>query len=89
MSLLRLSVELCYASRRVGVRGLFDGITGTWLRQMSYSMCRFWAYDESKKLLGAGAHFSELATDVADYMRIGSSRQQFPCLAVGIGWDHG
>ena len=21
---------------------------------MSYSMCRFWAYDESKKLLGAG-----------------------------------
>ncbi|KAI0946681.1 hypothetical protein AcW1_010078 [Taiwanofungus camphoratus] len=37
-----------------GVRGLFDGITGTWLRQMSYSLCRFWAYDESKKLLGAG-----------------------------------
>jgi hypothetical protein len=24
------------------------------MRQMSYSMCRFWAYDESKKLLGAG-----------------------------------
>ena len=21
---------------------------------MSYSMCRFWAYDESKKLIGAG-----------------------------------
>jgi hypothetical protein len=21
---------------------------------MSYSVCRFWAYDESKKLLGAG-----------------------------------
>jgi len=21
---------------------------------MSYSMCRFWAYDESKKFLGAG-----------------------------------
>lgn len=21
---------------------------------MSYSMCRFWAYDESKKMLGAG-----------------------------------
>ena len=36
-----------------GVRGLFDGISGTWLRQMSYSMCRFWAYDESKKLIGA------------------------------------
>jgi hypothetical protein len=36
------------------VRGLFDGITGTWLRQMSYSMCRFWAYDQSKKMLGAG-----------------------------------
>jgi solute carrier family 25 (mitochondrial dicarboxylate transporter), member 10 len=34
--------------------GLFDGISGTWLRQMSYSMCRFWAYDESKKVLGAG-----------------------------------
>jgi dicarboxylate transporter 10 len=24
------------------------------MRQMSYSMCRFWAYDESKKILGAG-----------------------------------
>ncbi|KAH8827772.1 mitochondrial carrier domain-containing protein [Flagelloscypha sp. PMI_526] len=36
-----------------GVRGLFDGISGTWLRQMSYSLCRFWAYDESKKLIGA------------------------------------
>ena len=24
------------------------------MRQMSYSMCRFWAYDESKKMLGAG-----------------------------------
>ncbi|KAF8223260.1 mitochondrial carrier [Tricholoma matsutake] len=40
--------------RTAGVRGLFDGISGTWMRQMSYSMCRFWAYDESKKLLGAG-----------------------------------
>ncbi|KIJ59325.1 hypothetical protein HYDPIDRAFT_100901 [Hydnomerulius pinastri MD-312] len=40
--------------RTAGVRGLFDGITGTWMRQMSYSLCRFWAYDESKKLLGAG-----------------------------------
>jgi len=40
--------------RTAGVRGLFDGISGTWMRQMSYSVCRFWAYDESKKLLGAG-----------------------------------
>ena len=38
-----------------GVRGLFDGISGTWMRQMSYSVCRFWAYDESKKIVGAGA----------------------------------
>lgn len=38
-----------------GARGLFDGISGTWLRQMSYSICRFWAYDESKKMLGANA----------------------------------
>jgi len=38
-----------------GYRGLFDGISGTWMRQMSYSLCRFWAYDESKKLLGADA----------------------------------
>ena len=36
-----------------GYRGLFDGISGTWMRQMSYSVCRFWAYDESKKILGA------------------------------------
>jgi dicarboxylate transporter 10 len=39
--------------RTAGVRGLFDGISGTWMRQMSYSMCRFWAYEESKKYLGA------------------------------------
>ncbi|KAJ6564506.1 mitochondrial carrier domain-containing protein [Mycena capillaripes] len=45
-----LQKTLCTA----GVRGLFDGISSTWRRQMSYSMCRFWAYDESKKLLGAG-----------------------------------
>ncbi|EKM52975.1 uncharacterized protein PHACADRAFT_185789 [Phanerochaete carnosa HHB-10118-sp] len=37
-----------------GYRGLFDGISGTWLRQMTYSVCRFWAYDQSKKMLGAG-----------------------------------
>lgn len=36
-----------------GARGLFDGISGTWLRQMTYSICRFWAYDQSKKYLGA------------------------------------
>ncbi|KAH9960646.1 dicarboxylic acid transporter [Russula dissimulans] len=40
--------------RTAGVRGLYDGITGTWMRQMSYSLCRFWAYDESKKIIGAG-----------------------------------
>lgn len=40
-----------------GVRGLFDGISGTLMRQMSYSLCRFWAYDESKKILGAGGLF--------------------------------
>ncbi|KAN0126002.1 Mitochondrial carrier domain containing protein [Russula decolorans] len=42
--------------RTAGARGLFDGITGTWMRQMSYSLCRFWAYDESKKIVGAGAN---------------------------------
>ncbi|TBU57253.1 dicarboxylic acid transporter [Dichomitus squalens] len=41
--------------RTAGVLGLFDGITGTWFRQMTYSICRFWAYDESKKLIGADA----------------------------------
>ncbi|KAG8990164.1 hypothetical protein FRB90_001883 [Tulasnella sp. 427] len=38
----------------IGVRGLFDGVSATLFRQMTYSMCRFWAYDESKKFLGAG-----------------------------------
>lgn len=38
----------------LGYRGLLDGISGTWMRQMSYSVCRFWAYDEAKKYLGAG-----------------------------------
>ena len=40
--------------RTAGYRGLFDGISGTWLRQMTYSLCRFWAYDESKKILQVG-----------------------------------
>ncbi|WVQ95698.1 hypothetical protein IAU59_002797 [Kwoniella sp. CBS 9459] len=31
-----------------GVRGLFDGLTGTLLRQMTYSMTRFAAYDWAK-----------------------------------------
>ncbi|KDQ08046.1 hypothetical protein BOTBODRAFT_59592 [Botryobasidium botryosum FD-172 SS1] len=37
--------------RTAGPRGLFDGISATLMRQMSYSLCRFWAYDESKKLI--------------------------------------
>uniref|UniRef100_D8PMU1 Mitochondrial carrier n=1 Tax=Schizophyllum commune (strain H4-8 / FGSC 9210) TaxID=578458 RepID=D8PMU1_SCHCM len=45
------SIQKTY--RTAGARGLFDGITGTWLRQMSYSVCRFWAYDECKRWLGA------------------------------------
>ncbi|KAF8326164.1 mitochondrial carrier domain-containing protein [Amanita rubescens] len=50
----RMIESLKKTVRTAGFRGLFDGITGTWLRQMSYSVCRFWAYDESKKILGAG-----------------------------------
>jgi len=50
----RMIESLKKTVKTAGYRGLFDGITGTWLRQMSYSVCRFWAYDESKKLLGAG-----------------------------------
>lgn len=49
----RMIESLKKTVRTAGARGLFDGITGTWLRQMSYSLCRFWAYDESKKILGA------------------------------------
>jgi dicarboxylate transporter 10 len=50
----RMIASLQKTVRTAGIRGLFDGISGTWLRQMSYSMCRFWAYDESKKIVGAG-----------------------------------
>ena len=31
---------------------MFDGISGTWMRQLSYSVCHFWGYDESKKIVG-------------------------------------
>jgi hypothetical protein len=63
---------------RTGVRGLFDGISGTWMRQLSYSMCRFWAYDESKKLIGAGTSclLSVLMVPVPSFS-LHSSR---PCL---------
>jgi len=50
----RMFASIQKTVRTAGVLGLFDGITGTWMRQMSYSLCRFWAYDESKKLIGAG-----------------------------------
>ncbi|EJD07753.1 mitochondrial carrier [Fomitiporia mediterranea MF3/22] len=50
----RMIASLQKTVRTAGFRGLFDGISGTWLRQMSYSLCRFWAYDESKKIVGAG-----------------------------------
>ncbi|KII85649.1 hypothetical protein PLICRDRAFT_44983 [Plicaturopsis crispa FD-325 SS-3] len=50
----RMIESLRRTVKTAGVRGLFDGISGTWMRQLSYSVCRFWAYDESKKLLGAG-----------------------------------
>jgi dicarboxylate transporter 10 len=47
-----VSIKTTYFT--AGARGLFDGISETWLRQILYSICRFWAYDESKKFLGAG-----------------------------------
>jgi len=50
----RMIASIKKTVRTAGARGLFDGITGTWMRQMSYSLCRFWAYDESKRILGAG-----------------------------------
>ncbi|CAD6576692.1 MAG: Mitochondrial dicarboxylate transporter [Tremellales sp. Tagirdzhanova-0007] len=37
-----------------GVRGLFDGLTGTLLRQMTYSMARFAAYDWAKGVVHTG-----------------------------------
>ncbi|KAH7880177.1 mitochondrial carrier domain-containing protein [Lentinula edodes] len=51
----RMLASIQKTLRTAGPRGLFDGITGTWMRQMSYSMCRFWAYEESKKMLDATA----------------------------------
>ena len=56
--------------RTAGVRGLFDGITGTWMRQMSYSLCRFWAYDESKKIVGAGELRSSLHAQMRMYAQL-------------------
>jgi dicarboxylate transporter 10 len=38
----------------LGVRGLYDGLTGTLLRQMTYSMMRFAVYDEAKKFVHPG-----------------------------------
>ncbi|GAW02652.1 dicarboxylic acid transporter [Lentinula edodes] len=51
----RMLASIQKTLRTAGPRGLFDGISGTWMRQMSYSMCRFWAYEESKKMLDATA----------------------------------
>jgi len=72
--------------RLLGVRGLFDGISGTWMRQMSYSVCRFWAYDESKKLLGAGMWCSTPSLYAVRLLVLRSLR---PPLEVGAGRVHG
>jgi dicarboxylate transporter 10 len=37
-----------------GVRGLFDGLTGTLLRQMTYSTMRFAVYDKAKAAVHTG-----------------------------------
>ncbi|BEI85557.1 hypothetical protein CcaverHIS002_0509580 [Cutaneotrichosporon cavernicola] len=37
-----------------GIRGLYDGLTGTLLRQMTYSLMRFAAYDHFKSQLHQG-----------------------------------
>jgi hypothetical protein len=47
------------------------------MRQMSYSLCRFWAYDESKKIVGAGA---------SGFISIGSRDLSF---AMIFGASHG
>ncbi|WRT70519.1 uncharacterized protein IL334_007517 [Kwoniella shivajii] len=41
--------------RNNGTRGLFDGLTGTLLRQMTYSMTRFAAYDWAKAEVHKGS----------------------------------
>jgi dicarboxylate transporter 10 len=41
-----------------GVRGLYDGLTGTLLRQMTYSMTRFAAYDKAKEVIHTGGSLS-------------------------------
>ena len=68
--------------RTAGVRGLFDGISGTWMRQMSYSLCRFWAYDESKKIVQAGMyayiHISSRSVILTSSTRFRFSRRSGP-----------
>ncbi|KDN46692.1 hypothetical protein RSAG8_04072, partial [Rhizoctonia solani AG-8 WAC10335] len=50
----RMIASIKKTLQTAGVRGLFDGISGTLFRQMTYSLCRFWAYDESKKIVHKG-----------------------------------
>jgi solute carrier family 25 (mitochondrial dicarboxylate transporter), member 10 len=69
-----------------GARGLFDGISGTWMRQMSYSVCRFWAYDESKKFLGAGTSrflSSALWMELTDVHALGANAPPWKLAAAG------
>ncbi|KAJ1305640.1 hypothetical protein OPQ81_000637 [Rhizoctonia solani] len=50
----RMIASIKKTVQTAGIRGLFDGISGTLFRQMTYSLCRFWAYDESKKIVHSG-----------------------------------
>lgn len=75
--------------RTAGFRGLFDGITGTWMRQMSYSLCRFWAYDESKKLLGANPQSPPWVLAAAGVMgEYGIPYRTIENIEIRVSWFH-
>jgi Mitochondrial carrier protein len=50
----RVSTSSPSHGSRVGVRGLWDGISGTLLRQMTYSLTRFSVYEEAKRRIAPG-----------------------------------
>jgi len=52
---------------------------------MTYSMCRFWAYDESKKILGADKNSPALTLALAGTM--GAQTPLDPSLTASDPWN--
>ena len=66
----------------LGPRGLYDGLTGTLLRQMTYSMARFAAYDWAKGVVHTGQYL--LASGTIDVLTVATESTPMPAYKMAL-----